>query len=222
MEGPLIVVCGLAFEAHIAAGPGVVTVCASGPALAMRLDALLAGGAQACRGILSFGCAGGLDPALRAGDCVLASAIDTAAGRLPVEREWLERLHARIAWAQRGVLAGVSQPLTEPTAKASLWRSSGACAVDMESHHAALLAQRHGLPFAACRVVVDPAHRCVPTSATASLREDGTTALAPILRELAREPGQLPTLALLANDLLAARRGLRLARQAAGPAFGSG
>jgi hypothetical protein len=89
----------------------------------------------------------------------------------------------------------------------------------MESHVAALAAQRHGLPFAALRVVLDPAWRALPPAATAGLCADGAVALLPVLRALAARPGQLAQLAVLAADLRTARRGLRAARALAGPAF---
>jgi hopanoid-associated phosphorylase len=207
----------MAFEAAIAAGPGVVTLCGPGAAGLARLPA---GGAPAWRGIISFGTAGGLDPALRPGTCVLAEAIVTGAGRFPVDARWLGALRACLPQAQQGTLAGVERPLCDAAAKLGLWRGSGACAVDMESHRAALFAQQLGLPFAACRVVADPGHRNLPRGAIAGMREDGTMALMPVLRALALEPGQLATMMRLVADAYAARRSLRAARAGVGVGFG--
>jgi hopanoid-associated phosphorylase len=213
---PVLVVCGMAFEAALAAGPGVVTLCGPGAA---GLEQLFACGAPACRGIISFGVAGGLDPALRPGACVLADAIVTPGGRFPVDADWLAALRACLPRALPGTLAGADRPLCDAPAKARLWRGSGACAVDMESHRAALIAQQHGLPFAACRVVADPAHRSLPPGALAGVRDDGTMALIPVLRALARRPGQLAAFMRLASDAYAGRRGLRAARLLVGDAF---
>jgi hypothetical protein len=118
-------------------------------------------------------------------------------------------------------LAGVSCPVADADAKASLARRSGASAVDMESHLAALAARRYGLPFAALRVVTDPAHRGIPACAIAALHGDGGAALAPLLRALASNPAELPMLAALAADAFTARRCLRAARARAGHAFGA-
>jgi hopanoid-associated phosphorylase len=213
---PVLVVCGMAFEAAIAAGPGVVTLCGPGAA---GLERLRARGAPAWRGIISFGTAGGLDPALRPGACVLADAIVTPAGRYPVDAHWLSALRACLPQARQGTLAGVERPLCDAAARASMWRGSGACAVDMESHRAALFARQLGLPFAACRVVADPAHRSLPPGAIAAMREDGTTALMPVLRALALEPGQLAAMMRVAADAYAARRSLRAARAMVGGGF---
>ena len=220
---PVIVVCGMAFEAEIAQGPGVVTLCGLGSErLAARLEALLTQGAaagQRYRGIISFGTAGGLDPVLPPGACVLASEIVTSDGRLAVDPAWLSALRACLPQATAGALAGVNQPLADAEDKARLWHSSGAHSVDMESHRAGLVAHLHGVPFAACRVVVDPAHRSLPSSATVGLRDDGSTAIMPILRALAAHPGQLPALIRLAADAGAAKRTLRAVRTQIGAAF---
>jgi hopanoid-associated phosphorylase len=217
---PVLAVCGLGFEAAIAAGPGVVTVCATGPmALAKRLDTLLAAPGQACGGIVSFGSAGGLDPALAPGTCVLASAVLSARGCIGTDHDWMRALLACLPHAFTGALAAASAPVDSVAAKARLWQRSGALAADMESHVAALAAQRHGLPFAALRVVLDPAWRALPPAATAGLRADGAVALWPVLRALAARPGQVAQLAVLAADLRIARRALRGARALAGPAF---
>lgn len=217
---PVIAVCGLAFEAAIAAGPGVVTLCGLGSErLAARLEDLLVQGGRQYRGIISFGIAGGLNPALPPGTCVIADEIAAVAERFPVDAGWLRTLRACLPEAAQGTLAGVDHPLFKVADKARLWQSSGACAVDMESHRAALMAQRYGVPFAACRVVADPAHRSLPPAATAGLRDDGTAELMRILRALAIHPGQLPALIRLASDTGAAKRTLRAVRAQTGTAF---
>jgi hopanoid-associated phosphorylase len=217
---PVVVVCGLAFEAAIAAGPQVQVVCATGAgAAAARLERALAHEARGCRAIISFGCAAALDPALRPGACVLAGAVVTPGGTLGTDAGWVHALSGCLPGAVQGRLAGVELPLLDRAAKAHLWRTSGACAADMESHEVARIARLHGVPFVACRVVLDPAWRALPSIALAGLRDDGATALGPLLGALARRPWQLPALAALALDAHAARRSLREARVRAGPAF---
>ena len=225
---PVLVVCGLAFEAAIAAGPGVVVVRGPGPArVAAGIDALAGrghGAHPAWAGVLSFGCAGALDPALRAGDCVLASCVlASSAGSgpepLPTDPAWTQALAARLPRACCGPLAGLDAPLASTAAKARLWRAGGALAVDMESRAAALAARRMGLPFAAVRVVLDPARRSLPPCALKGMREDGGTDLAGLLGELAGAPGQLGPLLLLAGDAWRARRSLRQVRAQLGAAL---
>jgi hopanoid-associated phosphorylase len=215
LRAPVLVVCGLAFETAIAAGPGVVAVCGPGPArVAAAIDALAGGrGAHAgWAGILSFGCAGALDPALRAGDCVLASCVVGGADTFAADPAWMQALRERLPRARCGTLAGLDAPLASSAAKAQLWQAGGALAVDMESHAAALAARRLDLPFAAVRAVLDPAWRSLPPCALAALREDGGTDPAALLRTLALAPGQVGPLALLALDAWRARRTLRRVR----------
>jgi hopanoid-associated phosphorylase len=222
---PVLVVCGLAFEAAIAAGPGVIAVRGPGPArVAAAIDAL-AGPSQGrgahppWAGILSFGCAGALDPALRAGDCVVASCVAGGPEPLAADPAWMQALAARLPRARCGPLAGLDAPLASRAAKAQLWQAGGALAVDMESHAAALAARRLELPFAAVRVVLDPAWRSLPPCALQGMRADGGTDLAALLRALARAPGQLGPLVLLALDAWRARRALREVRAQLGAAL---
>ncbi|MGZ9112484.1 MAG: adenosylhopane nucleosidase, partial [Rhodoplanes sp.] len=75
----MIVVVGLAFEARIAAGPGVRVICSgdgrnlvSSLAKAIKEARLRK---MDCGGLISFGVAGGLDPELQPGTCVVGSTI---------------------------------------------------------------------------------------------------------------------------------------------------
>ena len=61
----------------------------------------------------------------------------------------------------RGGLAGVEQVVAARACKAALRSETGAAAVDMESHIAAAYAAEAGLPFAALRVISDPATRAL-------------------------------------------------------------
>jgi hopanoid-associated phosphorylase len=216
----VLVVCGMAFEAAIAAGPGVVTLCGPGSGQqSARLEALLTQQAREWRGIISFGTAGGLDPVLQPGTCVIAERVVTMERHFSVDADWLAALRACLPEAVQGTLAGVDDPVADAAAKARLWQGSGACAVDMESHRAALLAQRHGLPFAACRVVVDHAYRPVPAAAVVGVHADGTIGLSRLLHKLWRHPGQLPACIRLAFDAAAAKRGLHAVRLLTGAVF---
>lgn len=217
---PLVIVTGMAFEARIARGPGVEVVYA---ARADRLEgALRQALARGASGVMSFGTSGGLAPGLKPGALIVAEAIDGPLGRVVTDAAWVRRMAAALRASSRvvqrgveqGTLAAVTAPVVTRQEKETLHHTTGALAVDMESHLAAEQARLAGLPFVACRAVVDPAWRTLPPAATAGLRDDGTTALAPILRELARDPAQLPSLIRLAFDARAARASLVAARAA--------
>src|SRR5256885_9970689 len=61
--------------------------------------------------------------------------------------------------------AGVEQVIAARACKAALRLETGAAAVDMESHIAAAYAAEFELPFAALRVISDPASRALPALA---------------------------------------------------------
>jgi hopanoid-associated phosphorylase len=210
----VLVVSGMAREAAIAAGPGVSAIAGGGERLIRMIEAGIAGGAA---GVLSFGIAGGLDPTLRSGSTVLATALVAGQDRWPADPAWQQGLAVRLPDAIMGPLAGVDAPVLTIAAKSTLRAATGALAVDMESHIAARLAAAHGLPFAALRIVCDPADRAIPAAALAGLGDDGATDVAAVLRALLRDPRQLPALLRLAADARVAFISLGRCRKACGP-----
>jgi adenosylhomocysteine nucleosidase len=209
---PVLIVTGLVQEARIAAGPGMTVICSSSDPLQLRL--LLAGiDPLSVRGVISFGVAGGLDPALRSGDVVVAT--EVMAG----DRRWLaasalsEELIAGAGLGRqrviRGGLAGVEQVVAAQAGKAALRSETGAAAVDMESHIAAAYAAEAGLPFAALRVISDPATRALPALATNALKPNGDLDLRKILHGVARNPLSIRALYATGRDFNRALRSLR-------------
>jgi hypothetical protein len=90
----------------------------------------------------------------------------------------------------------------------------------MESHIVAQIAKAHGLPVAAIRVITDPSARALPAVAVASMRPNGTTDIAAMLRFLVRQPSQLPALLRTALDARAARASLLRGPELLGPGLG--
>jgi adenosylhomocysteine nucleosidase len=214
----MIVVVGLAFEARIAAGPGMNVICSGdGQDLAGSVTRAIT---PDCRGLVSFGVAGGLDPNLKPGACVVASAIVSGNTRMPTDHHWSQQLIKTIPDAVYGILAGVGVPVAEPSAKRALHEKTGAIAVDMESHVVAKVAAAHGLPMAAIRVITDPAMRALPEAVLAAMRPDGTTSITALIRSLMRKPRELPALVQTALDARAARSTLLRGRQLLGPGLG--
>lgn len=106
----------------------------------------------------------------------------------------LEALVEQLPNALRGTIIGRDRIMASPAEKAALCAETGALAVDMESHVAARVAARHGLPFAAIRVISDTAHDALPPAALVGMNPDGSMALGRVLLSLARNPAQLPAL----------------------------
>ena len=212
--GAIIAVTGLAFEARIAGGVAVVSD-------GLRTEAILRAEIErGSRGVISFGIAGGLAPHLLPGQWVVASAIVSDQGRHPTDRDWSARLLRALPGAVHATIAGIDAPLAHPTAKRALYDRTGAMIVDMESHVAARIAAAYGVPFTACRVIVDPAHRHLPPAALIDIRRDGTADVNAVLRSVRKQPSQLPELMRLAMDAAIARAALRRGRALLGPALG--
>lgn len=198
---------GLRREARLLAGPAVQVVAGGGAAAGLEaaLDRLAGEGAS---GLISIGIAGALAPDLRPGDWLVATAVLDGEETFPTDPAWTARLAARLPGATSGLLLGIDGMVAEAAGKAALHRRTGAAAVDMESHVAARVARRHGLPFAAARVVSDAAHRSLPPAARVGMRPDGRMDLPAVLRALRAEPGQLPALIRTAIEAERAFRAL--------------
>jgi len=193
-----LVACGLRREAGILAGAGISTIAGGGDA--DRLDAMLVAAAPGARRIVSAGLAGALDPTLRIGDIVLATQVQTssdppdAAPLPPKATSELQQLLALLPDARTGSIYADGMAVGSAAAKAALFARTGAIAIDMESHVAARVAARHGLPFLAVRVVSDTAADTLPPAALVGMAPDGGMAILPVLASLMRNPSQLPAL----------------------------
>jgi hopanoid-associated phosphorylase len=217
-ERSVIALVGLAFEARIAAGPGVLVICRGRETSDLLRLAVGAG----CRSIISFGVAGGLAPDLTPGDCVVASAILDHPAVRPTDPLWSRKLADMIPDARHGPIMGVNSVVSDPADKRKLHAFTGAVAVDMESHLVARAARAQGLAFAVIRVIIDPAERAVPDAALMALRLRGGAYLTALVWELAARPAELAALLRIARDGYAARASLLRIRRALGPNFGFG
>jgi hopanoid-associated phosphorylase len=205
-------VTGLLQEARIAAGPGMTVICSSSDPQQLRA-LLTVVDSSTIKGVISFGVAGGLDPALKSGDIVVATEV------LAGDTRWLaglslnDELVASVARGGsrvvRGGLAGVEQVVAARSVKAALRLETGAAAVDMESHIAAAYASEAGLPFAALRVIADPASRALPALAVAAIKPNGDIDLRKVLSGVARNPMVLRALVSTGIDFNRALRSLR-------------
>ena len=211
-EGVVAVTC-LALEAGIARGPGVSVICNQSSGLRAALGAAIAHGAS---GIISFGIAGGLAPDLVAGDWVVASGVRSGKNVIATDRAWAQTLLEALPNAIHAHVLGADSVIASPSEKFQLYDETGAAAVDMESHIAAEIAAEHHIPFVACRVIIDAAHRTLPPAATLGLRLDGTPDVPAVFHSVWQNPHQLPDLIRTAFDHHTARRALRSGRKQLG------
>lgn len=178
-------------------------------AAAAGARALIDAGADA---LVSWGMAGGLDPALGAGAILLPSEI-LAPTRAPIAtaRPWRERLEEALgaeAPVAHGRLLTAAHAIATIEDKDALFRATGAAAVDMESYAIAELASAQGLPFLAVRVIVDGAADRLPRPVAAAADAAGHLRIWRLIGALARTPSEFAPLLRLARRYQAASRSL--------------
>jgi adenosylhomocysteine nucleosidase len=217
MSGGIVAVTSLALEARIALGQGVSVICSQGARLAAALESAAVRGAS---GIISFGVAGGLAPNLVVGDWVAAAAIRTANQVFPTDKPWTRSLLERLPQAMHAQILGMDRPVADPLEKQALHTETGAAAVDMESHIAAKIAATHGIPFVACRTIIDPADKPLPPAALIGLRPDGTADIPAVFLSVVQKPSQLAALVRTTCDAWIARAALHRGRQMLGAGLG--
>jgi hopanoid-associated phosphorylase len=216
VSGGVVAVSSLALEARIALGRGVSVICTQGQ-LGPALETAIKGGA---RGIISFGVAGGLAPGLAAGRLIVASAVKSGKQLFPTDRAWTRSLLERLPGAVQADILGMDAPVAHSVDKRLLHTRTGAIAVDMESHIAAGVAASHGLPFAACRVILDAVDKSLPPAALIGLQLDGKVDVVGVFQSVLGQPSQLRALVRTALDARVARRALCRARRLLGAGLG--
>ena len=170
--------------------------------------------------LMSFGFAGGLDPALSAGSVVLPGEVISSDGaRFPTSAAWCAELRLAILGRPLadGKLLTVSQPIDRIEDKVRAFRETGAVAVDMESSSVAEVAAVHDLPFAVIRVIVDTAGDVLPRAVMAASL-GGQVSVRRLVGGLAAAPLELLALIRLAQRYRAATRSLTAVARADLPA----
>lgn len=149
--------------------------------------------------VLSFGCAGGLCPSLKAGTVIVADFVHVDGIDHKTDAELSEQFGC--VGAMQGGILHSSVIVKRAVMKRRVYQDTGCLAVDMESGVAA----RSGLPFAVLRVVCDDAMSDLPPAVEEGMRE-GRVHIVALIRSLLRSPGQIPSLMRLGRSAANARR----------------
>jgi len=147
--------------------------------------------------IIHVGFAGGLDPALRAGDIRRIGSVRNPGGQTVT----LDEQHDTQLLTQDHLLATVEEK------RAALERT-GAAMVDMETFTLAVAAQQRGIPLTALRAVSDPADTVLPRAALQWVDPQGRASILRTITWLVRHPGECIALWRLARRTRRAANGL--------------
>lgn len=161
--------------------------------------------------LVSWGLAGALDPNLPAGAvCVPREIIAADGTRLDTARSWRESLTSSLRRGRtvgNGPLLTAASALETRAAKDEARCRTGACAVDMESSAIAQVANAHGVPFIAVRVIVDTARDGIP-QAVARASRAGKLQIGRLILGVLRSPLQIGAILRLARRYRVALRSL--------------
>ena len=159
---------------------------------------------QGCTGLVSFGLAGGLDPALRPGALIVPSAVIAGDKRYATDPS-LSRL---LGGSTPHVVLGADAIVASVEEKRRLREQTGAVAVDWKAARWRGSRSMHGIPFAVLRAICDPADSALPPAALAALDARGAIRIWRLLASIIARPRQLAGVFALAADAAAARRAL--------------
>ena len=135
------------------------------------------------------------------------------------DEAWTRALLAALPGSVHGDISGADAPVADPSGKLALRQAHRTVAVDTESHIAAAVAARQGIPFAAVRVVLDPADRCLPPAALVPLRRDGRADVRAVFGSVRKDPAQATSLMRIAADAALAWSTLARGRRRLGHAL---
>ena len=180
--------------------------------------------AESVDALISWGTAGGLNPALHPGALVLGTSVHSTRGRCyQCDDQWFNRLAERLR--QLGATGGrVYSPdtaISTQAEKRSVHNDHGFDIVDMESGAIAESASRANIPFAVIRCVVDSSDFDVPGSALQAIADSNKPRLMPLLLALARKPGEMGALLRLSGHYRGALDTLTRAGHQLDPDFAS-
>jgi adenosylhomocysteine nucleosidase len=206
-------VVGLSAEARLLRRYGARVGIGGGfPAGAARVAEKLVG--EGANALVSFGLAGGLNPALLPGAVLVPQSVIDGGEIYPCDPaliEWLGGANAKCMMSAKWVAETGSE-------KAALFKATQAEAIDLESGAVARIAAGAKIPFAVLRAVADPAQRNLPPAALIALNGAGEIGFLSVLASVFKKPMQIPALIALGQDAAKSRAALIRKLQAIMPA----
>lgn len=152
-----------------------------------------------CTALLSFGVAGGLDPALAPGTMVLAESIIGPNGaKFYTDQRWraaiAQDMYAADMDFVTGIGMGVDEAICHPEPKQRLFEGTKALCVDMESHSVMEVARDRDVPWLVIRAIADSANDTLPEIALAAIDAEGDVRYGALVARLLSRPSEITDL----------------------------
>ncbi len=152
--------------------------------------------AAGCTALLSFGVAGGLDPALVSGTLVLVEAvIGPDGGKFSTDQLWRSAIAEDLSTADIdfvvGVGVGADEAIFRPGPKQLLFEGTKALCVDTESHSVMQVARERGVPWLVIRAIADSAKDTLPEVALAAIDAGGDIRYGALAARLSSQPSEI-------------------------------
>jgi hopanoid-associated phosphorylase len=166
--------------------------------------------------LISWGCAAALADALKPGDLVLPTQLQTEKNvSFSIDNPWLQYTQEHLASLNpfSESLIESSSIISESTAKKTIHTQSKAIALDMESIAIAKTAIRHNYPTLVVRSIADPVSMSLPKSISYAQGTQGDIILTKLLGYLLTHPAELPGLIKLGLHFRAAKQTLKIVAQ---------
>lgn len=173
--------------------------------LSMRVDILI-----------SWGTAAGLSPEVCSGDIIIPESVKVQDTEIKTDPSFTKSLIPRLPKhlkVHQGSIVEVNRLLPTVASKQQIFRDSQCLAADMESGGLATLAAKKKVHFAVIRSVLDPVTMPVPGSLLNSLTPQGELQLSEFLKNIVKNPGDLPLVFNLAWSFKKAHKALQIITQ---------
>lgn len=157
---------------------------------------------QGVRGLISWGCCGGLDTTLQAGDLLLPQSVGNGQSRHNLAGAWFDHTRNLLQPLNPNTnsIYQADKIIADAAAKQQLG-CQGFAAVDMESYSVCAVATQHRLPALVIRTISDSAKDTLPPAIAHSLHGNGDISLGKLLWSLLQSPSQLPATVRTAQHL---------------------
>jgi len=153
--------------------------------------------------LISWGVAGAIDPELKVGDMLISETVFYRDKKFTSSLSWfnniIKELQSKFSNVRSGLIVSNTEICSSIENKQSLYKNTGAVAVDMESGAIAEIAYSKKIDFITIRAISDDANTIIPGVVLNNTDPLGRPDLFPFLFSCIKQPGQIIDLFKLAK-----------------------